>query len=407
MDEAQHGGAVDAGLGERRVEGVVCVRTERCVEACVNHEEGVDEELRSSPRAEHRGASPPENERKQRDVETADVARSDDEKPHGATLPQLIFEAPRLTETRPRKILATSSCRGEMLRKDETLRLRDGRALAYAEYGDRNGCPVMLFHGNPSSRLSWGLIPNSPFRPHLRLIAPDRPGFGRSDFQPGRQLLDWPNDVCELADALGLNRFTVLGVSGGGPATLACTWKIPERLTAAGVVSSPCPTDVAGVTEKMSRTNRTLFFLTQHAPPLVRLNMAFLAYLARRDRLVERLVYKMANVDKAMVERPEIREYLAMGFAEALRQGGAGSAHELVINHGRPWGFALEDIHIGVHLWQGEEDPSVPPAMGRYLAQTIPNCKATFIPGAGHLWIVDHVGEVLDALVATREDRAE
>jgi pimeloyl-ACP methyl ester carboxylesterase len=291
--------------------------------------------------------------------------------------------------------------------KDETLRLRNGRELAYAEYGDPDGCPVMLFHGNPSSRLSWGLIPGSPFRPRLRLIAPDRPGFGRSDFQPGRQLLDWPDDVSELADALGLHRFAVLGVSGGGPATLACAWKIPERLTAVGVVSSPCPADVPGVTEGISQTNRTVFFLTRHAPPLIRLNMALLAYLARRDRLVERLVYKMADVDKAMVERQEIRDYLAAGFAEALRQGGAGSAHELVINHGRPWGFALEDIKIGVHLWQGEEDPSVPPAMGRYLAQTIPNCEATFIPGAGHLWIVNHVGEVLDALAAEHEDALE
>ncbi|NNK41018.1 MAG: alpha/beta hydrolase [Myxococcales bacterium] len=288
--------------------------------------------------------------------------------------------------------------------KDETLVLRDGRELAYVEYGDPDGSPVMLFHGNPSSRLSWGLIPGSPFRPHLRLIAPDRPGFGRSDFQPGRQLLDWSDDVSELADALGLNRFAVLGVSGGGPATLACARQIPERLAAVGIVSSPCPTDVPGVTDKMSRTNRTLFFLARHAPSLIRLNMALLAYLARRDRLVERLVYKMADVDKLKAERPEIRGYLATGFAEALRQGGAGSAHELVINHGRPWGFALEDIEIGVHLWQGEEDPSVPPAMGRYLAQAIPNCKATFIPGAGHLWIVDHVGEVLDALVPEHED---
>jgi pimeloyl-ACP methyl ester carboxylesterase len=275
-----------------------------------------------------------------------------------------------------------------MTQKDKTLRLRDGRQLAYAEYGDPNGSPVMLFHGNPSSRLSWGLIPGSPFRPRLRLIAPDRPGFGRSDFQPGRQLLDWPDDVCELADVLGLNRFAVLGVSGGGPATLA---------------SSPCPTDVPGVTEGMSRTNRMLFLLAKHAPALVRLNMAFLAYLARTDRLVERLVYKMADVDKALVERREIRQYLAAGFAEALRQGGAGSAHELVINHGRPWGFPLEDIKLRVHLWQGEEDPSVPLAMGRYLAETISNCEATFIAGAGHLWIVDHVGEVLDALVPARE----
>lgn len=281
----------------------------------------------------------------------------------------------------------------------EMIRLRDGRQLAFTEYGEPNGAPVMLFHGNPSSRLSWGLIPGSPFRPHLRLIAPDRPGFGGSDFQPGRQLLDWPDDMCDLADALGLGRFAVLGVSGGGPATLACAWKIPQRLTAVGVVSSPCPTDVPGVTEGMSGTNRTLFFLAHYAPVLIRLNMAFLGYLARKDRLVEQLVYKMADVDRDMLERREIRQYLASGFAEALRRGGAGSAHELVINHGRPWGFSLEEIGIPVHLWQGERDPSVPPSMGRYLSQTIPNCEATFVPGAGHLWILDHVGEVLDRLV--------
>ena len=288
-------------------------------------------------------------------------------------------------------------------RNDDMLELRDGRRLCFAEYGDPGGSPVLLFHGNPSSRLSWGLIPGSPFRPDLRLIAPDRPGFGGSDFQPGRRLLDWPDDVGELADSLGLERSAVLGASGGGPAALACASKIPERLTAVGLVGSPCPTDAPGATEGMSRTNRTLFFLARHAPGLIRLNMAYLAYLARRDRLVERLVYKMADVDQGMLRRREVRQYLSAGFAEAFRQGGAGSAHEILINHGRPWGFSLEDIGIVVHLWQGEEDPSVPPSMGRYLARTLPNCEATFIPGAGHLWSLDHIREVLDALVPGRE----
>ncbi len=285
---------------------------------------------------------------------------------------------------------------------DHLLQLRDGRRLCFAEYGDPSGSPVMLFHGNPSSRLSWGLIPGSPFRDHVRLIAPDRPGFGRSDFQPGRQLLDWPDDVCELADFLGLSRFALLGISGGGPAALACAWKIPDRLTAVGVVSSPCPTDVPGATTGMSRTNRAIFFLACHAPGLIRLNMTYLAYLARRDRLLERLVYKMADADKALLSRPEIRRYLSAGFAEALRQGGRGSAHEIIINHGRPWGFSLEEIEIEVHLWQGEDDPSVPPSMGRYLARALPRCHATFIPGAGHLWGLEHVGEVLDALLPDR-----
>ncbi len=287
-----------------------------------------------------------------------------------------------------------------MTTRDENfIHLSDGRRLCFAEYGNPDGVPVFMFHGNPSSRLSWGHIPGSPFRPDLRLIAPDRPGFGRSDFQPGRRLVDWPDDVCALADALGVQRFAVLGVSGGGPAALSCAWKIPERLSAVGVISSPCPSDVPGVSEGMSGTNRTIFFLARHAPFALRLNMAFLARLARSDRLVERMTYKMAAVDREMVRRPEVRRYLSQGFAEALSQGGAGSAHELVINHGRPWGFSLEEIAIEVKLWQGEADPSVPPAMGRYLAQTISRCDATFVPGAGHLWLVDHVGDVLDALI--------
>lgn len=102
-------------------------------------------------------------------------------------------------------------------RVDSAIPLSDGRRLAYAEYGAANGIPVFLFHGLPGSRLSWGLLPNNPFPKGLRLIAPDRPGYGGSDPKPGRSLLDWVDDVVELADALAIDRFAVLGVSGGGP----------------------------------------------------------------------------------------------------------------------------------------------------------------------------------------------
>ena len=151
-------------------------------------------------------------------------------------------------------------------RIDIVIQVSDKRRLAYAEYGEPDGAPVLLFHGLPGSRLSWGLIPGSPFPPGLRIIAPDRPGYGRSDPKPGRTVLDWADDVAELADVLEIEKFAVLGVSGGGPGALACAWKMPERLTSVGVVSSPAPTNAPGVFEGMSKTNRFFMKLAWRFP---------------------------------------------------------------------------------------------------------------------------------------------
>ena len=90
------------------------------------------------------------------------------------------------------------------------------------QYGDPEGNLVFYFHGWPGSRCEPRLLHSVCAELQLRLVAPDRPGLGLSDFQRGRKLLDWPKDVCELADRFGVFRFTVLGVSGGGPYALAC-----------------------------------------------------------------------------------------------------------------------------------------------------------------------------------------
>lgn len=100
--------------------------------------------------------------------------------------------------------------------RDEQMRLRDGRILAYAEWGDMHGHPVFFFHGSPLSRL-WCPDESATRAAAVRLVAVDRPGFGGSDLQPGRRLEDWPSDVTELADALGFDRFAVAGYSAGGP----------------------------------------------------------------------------------------------------------------------------------------------------------------------------------------------
>ena len=277
--------------------------------------------------------------------------------------------------------------------------------MAYAEYGESDGAPVFLFHGLPGSRLSWGLLPDQPFPPGLRLVAPDRPGYGRSDPKPGRSLLDWADDVTELADALGVEKFAIVGISGGGPGALACAWKIPQRLESVSVVSSAAPTNAPGVFEGMSRTNRFFMKLAWHMSWLSTLNVRFLASVIRKDpdRYIDRMKFKMHDVDKAILARREIREMLAKDFAEALRSGGQGMTDDMAANHGRPWGFPLNEIHITVHLWACELDHSVPPAMGRYLCDTVPKCKATYIPQAGHLWILLHLNEVLNTIAIANQ----
>ena len=152
-------------------------------------------------------------------------------------------------------------------RTDNILRLADGRRLSYAEYGDPDGEPVILLHGNPGSRLFYGLIPGAPFRAGLRLICPDRPGYGQSDFFPrGRGVEDYPDDVTALADALGLDRFAIFGASGGGPYALACAWKIPHRLTAIGVFASIGPF-TPEVAHDMNPSVRLMFRIASKMTP--------------------------------------------------------------------------------------------------------------------------------------------
>jgi len=284
---------------------------------------------------------------------------------------------------------------------DNILRLKDGRLLGYAEYGDLEGKPLFFFHGMPGSRLEAKLTDAAAKKLGARVIAPDRPGYGLSHFKPRRTFLEWPDDVVELADALKIDRFGVAGVSGGGPYVAACALRIPGCLMAAGIISGVGPFQAPGATEGMSRQNRLIFGAARRLPWLVNLPFWLMAQGARRfgDRALSLMMRSMPEPDKAVLARPEIRAAFVEDVIEAFRSGGRGAAWEAVM-YARPWGFRLEDITTEVHLWQGEEDVNVPPSMGRYQARAIPKCQATFYPGEGHLLIVDHIDEMLESLIS-------
>jgi pimeloyl-ACP methyl ester carboxylesterase len=151
-----------------------------------------------------------------------------------------------------------------------SVRLPDGRTLSYGEWGAPDGPLVFGFHGGGLSRLAhYG--DEAPTRAGVRLVMPDRPGFGRSDAQPERTLLDWPRDVAELATSLGAARFAVFGASAGGPAALACGFLLPERVAAVGVVCGVGPyQDEPELTQYLPEPRKELVELARTDPEAAR-----------------------------------------------------------------------------------------------------------------------------------------
>mgnify|MGYP002153793454 CR=1 FL=1 len=282
-------------------------------------------------------------------------------------------------------------------------RLRDGRLLGYAEFGNLEGKPVFYFHGYPASRLEGRFLDRVAARHGVRLIAVDRPGMGLSDFKPGRTILDWPDDVVELADTLEIDRFAVEGMSGGGPYSAACAYKIPERLTACGIVGGMGPIDLG--TQGMMRRNIVTFFAARRMPWLLRLLLWWSIGRHSRDiENMEKLLLQgseeLPEPDRKIFLDDRLRRLFAEETCEAFRQGAKGLTYEGKL-YAKPWGFNLKDISMKVYLWHGELDVNVPISMGRAVAETIPNCQAKFYAQEAHIsTALNHLDETIETLTS-------
>lgn len=278
--------------------------------------------------------------------------------------------------------------------------LADGRTLACLELGDAGGFPVLYFHGFPGSRLEARIAAAAAGRLGLRLLAPDRPGFGESTHQPRRSIGSWASDVAALADRLGLQRFSVIGVSGGAPYALACAALLPERLARTALVCPLPPLEVARSAPGMLLQDRMILALAAHAAPIARGVVHLLVRWMRGDpnRYLEFMMAGMVSPDRDLFADPGYRALILESTAQALRQGGRGPAWELTLI-ARPWDFHLDEVRMPVVLWQGMADQILPAAMARRLAGALPACDAHYLPGEGHLSLVArHIDEVLSDL---------
>jgi len=160
--------------------------------------------------------------------------------------------------------------------------LADDRDLGCSSSASRRGGPSFGFHGTPGSRLQLALASAPSSGAGVRLILVDRPGYGLSSFQPGRRLVDWPADVAQLADHLGLKRFSVFGVSGGGPHSAVCAARLGDRVALAAIVSGVGPLSEPGAAEGMMRTNQVIAHLARRRSKLLHVTSAAQTAVVRR-----------------------------------------------------------------------------------------------------------------------------
>lgn len=276
-----------------------------------------------------------------------------------------------------------------------TLTLDDGRTLAYATFGDPGGPPVFVFHGGIGSRGFGLLFEAAGSELGVRVVSPDRPGYGRSDPLPGRSLLDWPDDVAALAEALGVDRFAVLGVSGGGPYAAACAYALPERVTAAALVSSVGP-----ASGPRALGLRLIVRLARWLPWIAAVPVRRTLERARTspDAAIEARAEGKAEPEAAM-HRSDAGRRLNAQTAEAGRQGHRHAVRELAIV-GRDWGFDLGEIMVPVGVWHGRLDRTVPISTAEHVASVVPNATLTIRDDVGHLSLpVSYADPILRSLV--------
>jgi pimeloyl-ACP methyl ester carboxylesterase len=274
--------------------------------------------------------------------------------------------------------------------------LSDGRSLAFAEYGDPLGKPIFFFHGMPGSRY-FHPPDEITTRVCVRLICVERPGYGESTFQPGRRILDWPRDIVQLADFLGIQKFAVAGHSGGGPYALACSVSLPDRVTSASIISGVGPIQTLGTKSGKSTANGFGLAVGRFIPWLLWRALIWVFYHRRAADPaadIDRGLGIRPQADEEQISIPEVREVCVQSEVEAFRPGLCGMAWDAHLLT-RPWGFHLEDINLPAYLWHGSADSQVPISMARHLAGKIHNSQITICKDEAHLLLFNHWEEIL------------
>lgn len=283
-------------------------------------------------------------------------------------------------------------------RSAQHLILADGRQLGYAEYGLSGGIPVLFCHGAPGSRLSiFPEMGQAASARGIRLIAPDRPGYGLSTFKHSHSLLDWTSDVRELLAHLNIQRCKLIGFSMGSLSGFACAYALPGQINHVAMVGAAAPMHIEGVLDGLSASSRDLFALAR--TDTATFSGIINSMATDADTVFAAMAATMSLPDQQILS--ERRPAFITDFSAIVAAGAEGVVNDLVLAVNQ-WGFSPADIRCPIDLWVGSEDTNTPPAMTRYLASALPNNRVFELHGAGHCCLYSHWDAILDRLLAAQ-----
>ena len=269
--------------------------------------------------------------------------------------------------------------------------LADGRGLAVAEWGDPGGSPVIQLHGTPGSRFTREPDESRYAEVGARVITYDRPGYGGSDRHRGRRVVDCVDDVLAIADALGFDRFAVVGSSGGGPHSLAVAACVPERVTRAACNVGIVPFDTPGFDwfEGMDPLNIVEFGWALDGEDVLRRELErkaaeMLARVARDPAKVLDDDWQLSDSDRAVLADVEVQKMIREMVTEAFRSDVSGWVDDDLC-FARPWGFDVAQIRVPTRVVYGIDDVLVPARHGEWLARHVPNAEVVVEEHRGHL----------------------
>lgn len=277
----------------------------------------------------------------------------------------------------------------------DCLILENRYQLAWNEYGSADGEPVLYFHGTPGSRLE--AFPADVIAQELgiRLIVPDRPGYGASDSQYQLSLSYWPKLVSKLANKLKLDQFSIIGYSSGGAYALSCAYNIPDRINNIALVSSAAPFEKQALKNQTDPIFKPLYDLsvTEYGNDQHKL----LQLASSPKALMNVLKTTLSPTDKALFKNVTFQKYFLMNLSLAITSGVDGIVND-IRNLSLPWDIKLEDIQLPVDIWHGRDDNNLDFSVAEYLAQTLNNSSTHFLDKAGHYFIFEQWREVLEQI---------
>ena len=287
---------------------------------------------------------------------------------------------------------------------EDLVRLKNGAVIAFEQYGDASGVPVIFCHGWPSSRTMARLTDEAARDLGIRIISPDRPGISGSSLQPNRKLSDWPQVVERLANHLGIEKFRMLAISGGAPYAYATARAMPERVLAIAIISGAVPIVDLVDRQGLLRLYRWMLALYRMSPQLLRklFLMAQPILSLRAPVRFRPLVLKMLMLQTC--DEESLRDSAAFeAVFESQRRAWRESAEGVMTDaqiYAQPWGFPIEEVRVPVRLWHGKQDRAFSARLAEDIAKRLPNCEARFVDGAGHYSLpIRYMRQILQDLI--------